>query len=194
MDLDLEDTQGSPRRCLRELIDVACPTADPDAVLDELILARSAELVDGNTVRCLSRAYVPRGTDVKRIERMGRFLSVVVANFVHNLVRSDSEPAYFERLVMSDYPLSERGRDEFLLVAGRKGQELLSELDTFLTRLATTEATEMGKKYGFGVYFFEEDASVSEPAPRLTPDPVQEGNTTNKTEEIDVLAMQKRRD
>ncbi len=194
LDLDLHATSGSPRRCLRELIDVACPTADVDAVLDELILARSAELIDGSTVRCLSRAYVPRGADVKRIERMGRFLGVVAANFVHNLLRNESEPAYFERLVMSDYALSERGRDEFLTVAGRRGQELLSELDTFLARLAMSEATETGKKYGVGVYFFEEEASVSESTPKPTSDSVKEARATTRMEEIDLLAMPKRRD
>lgn len=193
MDLDLHDTPGSPRRCLRELIDAACPTADPEAVVDELVLAHSAELIDGSTVRCLSRAYVPRGDDTKRIERMGRFLGVVAANFVHNLIRSESEPAYFERLVMSDYPLSDRGRDELLAVAGRKGQELLSELDTFLTRLAASESVETGKKYGFGVYFFEEDASVSEAVPKSGEEPVKEIQVTNEMEEIDVLAMPKRR-
>src|SRR5256885_10847342 len=35
--------------------------------------------------------------------------------------------------------ISEAGRDKFLAVAGERGQELLTELDTFLTHLAASE-------------------------------------------------------
>src|ERR1700732_4056707 len=81
MELDLVPTPGSPRRRFRELIAASCPGADAEAVLDELVAAASVEVIDGTTVRCLSRAYVPKGADVKRIERMGRFLWVVGATF-----------------------------------------------------------------------------------------------------------------
>ena len=77
------------------------------ALLDELVAAGSVEVVDGSTVRCLSRAYLPQGADVKRIERMGRFLASVTASFVHNLLRLGSEPLYFERAVVSDEPMSD---------------------------------------------------------------------------------------
>src|SRR5262249_4281063 len=89
MDLDLQPVQGSPRRSFRELVTIACPSVDEDALVDELLAAGSVEIIDSNTVRCVSRAYVPRGADVTRIERMGRFLAVVAANFVHNLLRAD---------------------------------------------------------------------------------------------------------
>ena len=76
LDLDLEPTSGSPRRSLVELIEVACPGADRDAILDELVAVGSAEIVDGNTLRCRSRAHVMRGAEVTvtRIERAARFL------------------------------------------------------------------------------------------------------------------------
>jgi len=189
LELDLAPTPGSPRKSFRELIKAACPGADEDALLDELVAAGSVEVLDSVTVRCLSRAYVPKGADVKRIERMGRFLSVVAANFVHNLLRISPEPSYFERAVLSDDPLSPTGRDRFLVLAAERGQELLTELDTFLTRLATSERSDAGKKYGVGIYFFEDqsgpdsdsdfgDADETEaPRPKVT-----------TIEEIDVLA------
>src|SRR5262249_1133872 len=118
MELDLEPTAGSPRRSFKELVDAACPRADAEALLDELVASGSVEVIDSLTVRCLSRAYVPKGADVKRIERMGRFLGVVTANFVHNLLRVEPEPIYFERTVVSDDPISEFGRDKFLSLAG----------------------------------------------------------------------------
>ena len=189
LELDLVSTPGSPRRSFRELINAACPGADEDALLDELVAAGSVEVIDSITVRCLSRAYVPKGADVKRIERMGRFLAVIAANFVHNLLRVSPEPIYFERTVVSDEPLTEVGRDRFLILAAERGQELLTELDTFLTRLASSERIESGKKYGVGVYFFEDQPTdqTADTQPndvyeeRVPPPPAT-------LEEIDVLA------
>jgi hypothetical protein len=195
-DLDLVPVPGSPRRGFSELIEIACPGADVDALLDELVAARSVEVIDGMTVRCLSRAYVPRGADadVTRIERMGRFLGVVSENFVHNLLRTESDPAYFERTVVSDEILSQVGRDRFLEVSGQKCQELLAELDTFLARLVTTERRDSGKKYGVGIYFFEEVAA--EGTQQRVQRTIQEGNggKVAAVEEIDVLAAVKRKD
>jgi hypothetical protein len=189
MELDLVPTAGSPRRSFRELVDAACPGADGEALLDELVAAGSIEVIDSMTVRCLSRAYVPKGADVKRIERMGRFLAVVSANFVHNLLRVSPEPVYFERTVVSDEPISEAGRDKFLAIAGERGQELLTELDTFLTRLAGSERSEAGKKYGVGVYFFEDQSADQETEVQpKTHDEKKSSRTALPVEEIDVLA------
>src|SRR5262252_999255 len=88
LELDLSPTPGSPRRNFSELVKAACPGADEEALLDELLAAGSVEVIDGMTVRCLSRAYVPKGADIKRIERMGRFLASVAASFVHNVMRA----------------------------------------------------------------------------------------------------------
>src|SRR5215472_11686511 len=185
LELDLQLTTGSPRRSFRELIDAACPGVDAEALLDELVAAGSVEVIDGTTVRCLSRAYLPQGGDVKRIERMGRFLASVTASFVHNVLRLNTDPVYFERSVHSDEPLTESGRDKFLALTGERAQELLAELDTFLTRLAASERSESGKRYGVGIYFFEDQAGVdAEGETQKAP----EQSTRSGIQEIDVLA------
>jgi hypothetical protein len=158
-ELDLVPVPGSPRRAFKELVAVACPGVDEDALLDELVAARSVEVIDGTTARCLSRAFVPQSADVTRIERMGRYVGVVTSSLVHNLLRTGDEPLYFERTVVSDQLLSESERDKFLALAGERGQELLAELDTFLTRLPATANTSTGSRYGVGIYFFEEQAA-----------------------------------
>jgi len=184
LELDLQLTPGSPRRSFRELIEAACPGVDAEALLDELVAAGSVEVIDGTTVRCLSRAYLPQGGDVKRIERMGRFLESVTASFVHNVLRLNTDPVYFERSVHSDEPLTETGRDKFLTLTGERAQELLAELDTFLTRLAASERSESGKRYGVGIYFFEDQKSEgAEAEPRKA-----EPSTRAPMQEIDVLA------
>jgi len=169
---------------------VACPGVDEDALLDELVAARSVEVIDGTTARCLSRAYVPQSADVTRIERMGRYVGAVTASLVHNLLRSGNEPLYFERTVVSDDALSEPGRDKFLALAGERGQELLAELDTFLTRLAATEHSDAGRKYGVGIYFFEEQAAEQQAAQEQQSRKTYETDSGKPTtiQEIDVLA------
>lgn len=155
---------GSPRKSFGELVTIACPGADADALLDELVAAGSVEVIDGINARCVSRAYVPGGADVTRIERMGRFLRVVSANFVHNLLRTESEPGYFERAVVSDERLSESGRDRFLTASSEKAQELLAEFDTFLTSVGASDGDPSGKRYGVGIYFFEKVTRKGSPS------------------------------
>ena len=196
MDLDLFLVPDSPHRTFADLVNAACPEVDRDALLDELIAAGSVEVIDGTLVRCLSRAYVPRGADVTRItriERMGRFLGVVTGNFVHNLLRPETDPGYFERIVVSDECLTNRGRDQFLAVAGERGQELLVELDTFLTGLAASEKVPTGKRYGVGVYFFE-DESGEGPMERDKPAELKGERVKPALPEIDVLAAVSRKE
>jgi len=184
LELDLHATQGSPRRSFRELIDAACPGVDAEALLDELVAAGSVEVIDGATVRCILRAYMPQSGDVKRIERMGRFLASVAASFVHNVLRQNTDPAYFERSVHSDEPLTENGRDKFLALTTERAGELLYELDSFLTRLAASERSESGKRYGVGIYFFEDQAGeAAEAEPKRAAEP-----SSAPVQEIDVLA------
>ncbi len=189
-ELDLVPVPGSPRRSFKELVAVACPGVDEDALLDELVAARSVEVIDGTTARCLSRAYVPQSADVTRIERMGRYVGAVTSSLVHNLLRSGNEPLYFERTVVSDELLSEPGRDKFLALAGERGQELWAELDTFLTRLAATEQSDSGRKYGVGIYFFEEQAAGQQAAQQQQSRKTYETDSGKATalQEIDVLA------
>ena len=188
MELDLVPTHGSPRRSFQDLVDLACPGVDPEALLDELVASGSVEIIESVTVRCLSRAYLPKEADVKRIEWMGRALSNVATSFVHNLLRTTQEPAYMERAVVSDEPLSEVGRDKFLTIAGERGQELLTELDTFLTRLAASERSDTGKKYGVGVYFFEDRSTERPPDIQHKPYIQKTARRGSPVEEIDVLA------
>ena len=187
MDLDLTPTAGSPRRSFRELVQAACPGADEEALLDELVASESIEVVDSITVRCVARAYLPQDADIKRITWAGRVLANLADSFAHNLVRKANEPVYLERAVVSDEPLSEAGRDKFLATAGERGQELLTELDAFATRLARTERSDTGKRYGFGVYFFE-DQNILTAKDQTGTHEVKILPRDSPSNEIDVLA------
>ena len=188
LELDLAPTAGSPRRSFRELVAVACPGADEEALLDELIASGSVEVIDSITVRCLSRAYLPQETDVTRIEWLGRALSNVTASFVYNLRSDPHEPVYLERAVVCDEPISEAGRDKFLALAGERGQALLTELDSFLAHLSATEGSASGRRYGLGIYFFDEQTSEVLQIPTKKRHDGKHAAAASPVEEIDVLA------
>jgi hypothetical protein len=196
VDLDLEKAEGSARRSFPELVSIASPDVDAETMLEGLLAAKAVEVVDSRTVRCLERAFVPKGSDAAaRIERAGRFLGVVAGNFVHNLLRAEGDPFYFERVVVSDEILTNASRDAFLAISAQKGQELTGELDSFLSHLQPTEPNAAGKKYGVGIYFFEEPATNGPVARSVT---TQQNDIHNEKpaplEEIDVLAPRRRKE
>lgn len=196
VELDLRKIEGSPRRAFADLVSSAAPSADPESILEGMLAIKAAEVVDDRTVRCLESALVHTGSDAGPvIERAGRFLGVVAGNFVHNLLRAGADPFYFERVVTSDEILTDTSRDEFLAVAAEKGQSLMGELDSFLSRLTPTEANASGKKYGMGIYFFDEPA-INGPAARSVTT-TQDDNSNERSaplEEIDVLAPRRRKE
>jgi hypothetical protein len=119
---------------------------------------------------------------------MGRVLANVAASFVHIFLRDPKEPAYLERAVVCDEPISEAGRDRFLTLAGERGQELLTELDTFLARLAATERSASGRRYGLGVYFFDDQLADPKDAYVAKSREGKREQPSSPVEEIDVLA------
>lgn len=154
--LDLSLTPDGSIRTLSNLVKAACPSVDQDVVLDELVASGCVELHDGQFIRCLSRAYVPKGKEVGRIARMGRFLAAISENFAHNILRDESDKGYLERAVVSEALLTPEGKTLFLEMAESKGQALLEEIDTWLTGLSVPYVANGGKRYGLGIYFFEE--------------------------------------
>lgn len=188
LDLSLDRNEG--QRTVPTLIDAACPGVDQDALLDELVASGCVEIHDERFVRCLSRAYVPKGREVGKIARMGRFLAAISENFSYNVLRDESEPGYFERAVIAESALTEEGKALFLQLVETKGQSLLEEIDTWLTGLGPPYVTPRGKKYGFGLYFFEEPELAATLDSSANEWRQQRGNTerSHSADEIDVLS------
>jgi hypothetical protein len=73
-----------------------------------------------------------------------------------------------------------------------KGQELLAELDTFLARVAASEGSATGKKYGLGLYFFE-DKTMDAGTERDRVKDESKAPSASVPQEIDVLSAIGRR-
>jgi hypothetical protein len=158
IDLDLKATPGSPHRNFKQLIDAVCPEVEPEELVDELLTSGSAEIINNTTLRCISRSYVPATKEHSYVDRMSRFLDSLVNTVVHNLLRSEKDPTFYERIVVSDLPMSDGQRDRFFGEAKLKSESLLYELDNFLTGLGLENDPGSEKKYGVGIYFFEQNS------------------------------------
>ena len=132
LELDVVPTSGSPRRSFRELISVACPGADEEALLDELIASGSVEVIDFDNCAVLV-ARVSTSRDGCKADRTDGSSSVQRCPLASSITycRDPQEPVYLERAVVCDEPISEGARDKFLALAGERGQALLTELDKF---------------------------------------------------------------
>ena len=90
----------------------------------------------------------------------------------------------------SDERLSEAGRDAFLAMVRTRGPELLFEIDNALVQLDSSKKSESGKRYGMGIYFFEDPFSDRPAKSNIRtaqrPTPIEKAAT--EPQEIDVLA------
>ncbi|HEV2703556.1 MAG TPA: DUF6502 family protein [Steroidobacteraceae bacterium] len=162
LDLALDPSLDPGRRSFAELVEAANPGANPDSLLDELIATKSAEIVDNTTLRCRSRAAIWNGVDdvnVKQIDRAAKCLEAAASSFAHNLLQDETGEVYFERMVISNHPLSERSRNEFLAVAQARGEGYVSDLDSWIARHTEPDESPTSRHYGVGVYFFDEPPS-----------------------------------
>ena len=192
LDLDLEPTSDPAHRSFAELVETAIPGADRDTLLDELIATNSAEIVNQQTLRCRARAAVYPGADdvsVSQIDRAAKCLEAAASSFAHNLLHETGGDKYFERMVVSNHALSKRNRDEFLAVAQTRGDNYVTELDGWITKHTEPDESPAGRRYGVGVYFFEESQLAEQSASARSPGAeISMEERKGSVQEIDVLA------
>jgi hypothetical protein len=166
LDVDLGTATEPGSRSFTELVEAAVPGADRDVLLDELIATNSAEIVDQTTLRCRARAAVWRNSDdaniTTQIDRAAKCLEAAASSYAHNILRETGEKKYFERMVTSDHALSERSRDEFSAIAQVRGDSYVTELDSWIAKHTEPDLSPAGRRYGVGVYFFEESQPVDQ--------------------------------
>jgi hypothetical protein len=131
----------------------------PQAMLDELLRVGVVEGTPNGLYKVLTRAYVPESLHPDALERLG----TVVRNFVntveYNMEKEAPGAGRFERVVVSDNGLREDLMPAFDQLLRIKGQQLLVELDNWLSSQDCDESsTSTNVKTGVGIYhFIEED-------------------------------------
>jgi len=129
------------------------------AVLDELLRVGAVERLDDDRIRLLSRAYVPRTSDLDKLDILGADVADLITTIDHNLQRGAEDPR-FQRKVMYDNVPAE-SIPLFRALSAAQAQTLLEKMDEWLSqhdRDVNASVTGAGRmRAGIGIYYFEEN-------------------------------------
>lgn len=158
LDLDLESSEGGSQRSFPRLIEAACADLPEKVTLDELVAHGVAEVIGGTLVRCKARAAISSAHAGRTglLKQYSRFLAKAAETVAHNIACEEPGDRHFDRLLTSDMPLSERVGKTFHTRAMTATDAYLTELDSWLSKVAGEPNQESDHRYGVGVFFFEE--------------------------------------
>jgi hypothetical protein len=129
------------------------------AVLDELLRVGAVERSADGRICLLSRAYIPRTSDLDKLDILGADVADLIATIDHNLQRSGSDPR-FQRKVMYDN-VAQESVAEFRAMSAAQAQALLEAMDKWLSQRdldVNPSRTGTGRmRAGIGIYYFEEN-------------------------------------
>jgi hypothetical protein len=161
--LDLSLVPEGSRKTFDDLLAAAAISLDRETVLDELVAAGNVEIHENKFVRCLNRTFIPLGVDVTGISRVGRFVGALNATFMHNLFRPADAPSFFERIFVTDQLVGSEYRDQLLEFLREEGQGFVDKLSRWSVEKEEASKDAHGKRYGVGVYFYQEAKSATTP-------------------------------
>jgi hypothetical protein len=128
------------------------------AILDELLRVGAVERTNDDHIRLLSRAYIPRASDIDKLDILGADVADLITTIDHNLQHGSADPR-FQRKVMYDN-LPEEPIAGFRALSAAQAQTLLEKLDEWLAQSDRDVNPAMkgtGRvRAGIGIYYFEE--------------------------------------
>lgn len=134
------------------------------AVLDELLAEGSAQRLEGDRVKLIDRAYLPRTDEAMKLHILGTDTAFLVDTIEHNL-KGEPQVPRFQRKVLYDN-LPDEALPEFQRLSSRAAQSLLEKLDRWLSqhdRDTGSDVAGSGRNLaGLGIYYFEKPYSGSE--------------------------------
>jgi hypothetical protein len=140
-----------------ELVKRFSGNVPPRAVLDELVHVAAVHQMADNTVRLLTRAYIPKDYDAHKINILGTDVKHLLSTINHNL-HPDLITPLFQRKVSYDN-LPDDVLEKFHRHFSKKTQSLLESADNWLAehdRDVTPSVKGSGRNQaGFGIFFFQ---------------------------------------
>lgn len=161
LDLSLQTERGF--RTFAEIVEAAGAGNDPSLVLDELLAAGCVEVHAEKFVRCINRVFIPTGVDVSRIVRLGQYVAAMNATMTHNLLRSPSEPSYYERALVTGGSVKREFREVALQYLNTTLQQVIEQMDRWWEAKEEEFRDPEGSRYGLCAFFYEEQKLEKEP-------------------------------
>ena len=122
------------------------------AMLDLLHNAECIKVED-NKVHLIKQAYVPGKDSVEIIRILGTDTSELLNTIDHNLIDVDDNKR-FQRKVSSAL-LNKNAKEEFQKIAFKQSQDLLEELDAWLTQHEVDSDDENAQYVSLGIHYYE---------------------------------------
>ncbi len=133
------------------------------AVRDELLRVGAIESLEDGRVRLLTRAYIPRTSDLDKLEILGADVADLVTTIDHNLERGATDPRFQRKVMYDNLPAEAISR--FRALSAEQSQKLLEDMDHWLAqndRDANPSVKGVGRKRaGIGIYYFEENLGAT---------------------------------
>ena len=137
-----------------------CGGADvqPTTLLKELISAGCVRRRPDGRLQVLRRDYIPHSIDAQMVRLAGAALADLATTHSHNLVRTEREPARFERAAVNDR-IPSSALKEFRRILEQEGQDFLERMDAWLTAQQMLPGEAAGAeliRLGVGVYHIQD--------------------------------------
>jgi hypothetical protein len=160
LDLDLKPTAT---RSFPTLVNAAAPGVDWEPLLDQLQAAGCVEVVNDQFVRCTSRVFIPSGISTEHIGRIGKVMGALAGNFVHNLLLEEGQVKYIERLVESEYRMSEEGQRALRGHLEAVLPPFFDQFDRWFHSEQDALESTSGRRFGVSLFMYElaEESAVS---------------------------------
>lgn len=155
-------------RCIRSLVALVMPDADPRVALDELLVTGAVVQSGEQHFRAVSRSFMmPDPASPEVIEHVGRILSRLGSTLEYNTDPRHSEKR-LELRIAADQGLPVELVPEFEKFARSRATDLLVELDNWLSPHASDELEGVNRvDTGVNVFLYVESPVPNEPLASL---------------------------
>jgi hypothetical protein len=152
LELEIDSQPNTPS--FRALVSQADRSADAEAILRELLSARSVMYSGDSRIRALTRFYIwPRG-NASGIDYFGATLARMIDTHEHNLTSASNEGKRLERSVFADHGLPGHLLPKFQFFATERASQFLCELDDWLGENASSDLYQSSPRADIGVNLF----------------------------------------
>lgn len=164
-DPDFRDVDGAPaalhvqdgERSFASLVRRHSGDMPARAVLDELLRVGAVQRLDDNRLAMTTRAYVPRASEIDKLDILGNDVAALISTIDHNLQHGDSDPRYQRKVLYLNMPADAVA--EFRRRSASDAQVLLEKLDRWLAENDINNPPDRPNaprvQLGMGIYYIE---------------------------------------
>lgn len=152
------------KQSFSELVNKYSGDMPPRAVADELMRLHIIEVTRTNSLKLLTKGYVPQDSEVDKLQILGTDTADLIATIDHNLSHKQEEAKFQRKVSYDNVPV--QYVEEFRKHSAKLSMDLLIKLDTWLAkrdRDANPKVKGKGKaRVGLGIYMMEETIDEDE--------------------------------